>query len=141
MTATSRKTVLSRLLAASEKCLAEEARLDREIAKTIRHLVGLLVRRYQNWSGRYLSIGKKCTDYQLNADELRQLTYARVASRSEYSHKLFYSIVRDALRGEPEDCVYSIIGLFRVQDDLPSPEPIERVTTPLIDLLENMKEK
>ena len=138
MLAANRKAVLSRLLATSEQRLADEVRLDREICKTLRHLVDLLVRRYLNWTGRYLSIGEKCTDYQLSVDEIRALIRARVASRSEFSHKLFFAVVRDSLRKAPEDAQYVLTGLFTVHDDLPPPEPLQRPITPLIELLKRL---
>ena len=128
---------ISKLLAATEKCLAEEMRLDREICKTLRHLIKLLAHRYQLWTGRYLSIGP---EHVFSAAELRQLIHARTASRSEFSHRQFAAIVRDELRKASEDCAYAISGLFRPNDYRVSPEPVARSTTPLIELLKRMQD-
>lgn len=139
MTATSRKTVIAALLNASGKCLAEEARLDREIDKSLRHLIRLLIDRYLNWSGKHIPIGPECTNHQLSSDELRKLTHARAASRSEFCHRLFAAIVRDALRTAPEEATYAIFGLFKANDNHLAPKPAQRNSTPLIDLLQEME--
>lgn len=138
-TATSRKRVISKLLAASEQCLADESRLDKAIDETLRRLIRLLVRRYLNWNGKALRIGPESTDHQLSASELRRLVHARAASRGPFDHRLFAALVRDELRTAPEECAYVISGLFTANDERPAPEVVQRSTTPLIQLLTEME--
>ena len=137
--ATSRKTVISKLLAASKQCLRTEQNLDREIAATLRHLIRLLVRRYLNWSGKSLRIGPESTCHRLTADELRRLVHARAASRGEFCHRLVAAIVRDELHSASEDAADAVSGLFVANDSRPAPEPVQRSTTPLIQLLTEME--
>lgn len=136
---TSRQKEIAALLAASGKCLQRDNKLDAEIVATLRQLIGLLIARYQNWSGKQISLGPECTNGVFSAAELRTLIRARAASRGGFPHRTFSAIVRDALRSAPEEATYVISGLFVPNDNRPPPEPVQRHSCALIDLLREME--